>query len=135
MRIKDPLTYLELLVDALQALVRRMEVADLVGLHLQLLAKVDHLAQVRITLSSVLGLELGLKNVISILQARMYWQQTFKSAIDSARSALLVSSSWIVFSVEQSARVGSTKWWTNREAPRTQPQATRRAPRAPLACA
>ena len=85
-----------------------MEVADLVGLHLQLLAEVDHLTQVRVTLGRVLGLELGLKGIISVMQGRTYWQQTFKSAIDSARSALLVSSSWIVFSIGQSARVGGT---------------------------
>ena len=50
-----------------------MEVADLVSLHLQLLAEIDHLAQVRITLSSVLGLELGLKSIISVMQDRTYW--------------------------------------------------------------
>ena len=83
-----------------------MEVADLVGLHLQLLAKIDHLAQVRITLGGVLSLELRLKSVVSVMQGHTDWQQTFKSAIDSARSALLVSSSWMVFSVSTLVSVG-----------------------------
>ena len=53
-------TYLELLVDALQAINRRVESADLVALNLQLLLEILDLAGVRITLRCVLRLELVL---------------------------------------------------------------------------
>ena len=100
--------YLELLVYTLQAVDRRVQVSDFVGLHFQLLLKVLNLTNMGVAFRSVLYL----KFILSIRRFRnrillSTLEQTFRSAMDSAISTLLVSSSWIVFSSNSSYSVSS----------------------------
>lgn len=54
--------HLQLLVDALEALHVRVEVANLIDLELELLFEVGDFVQVDIPLRAVLSLELALRN-------------------------------------------------------------------------
>lgn len=97
----NEINYLELLVDALQAVDRGVERTDFIALHLKLLFEIGQLVNVCIALGSVLSLKFDLEaNILNNGRANLETScQTLMSAIDSARSTLLVSSSWMVFSV------------------------------------
>ena len=61
-KIKGGMSNLQLLVDALQAIDRRIESANLTGLQLQLLFEIRQLVDIRLALSCILQLELALGN-------------------------------------------------------------------------
>lgn len=94
-------TYLELLVDTLETINGGIEGSDLTSFDFQLLLELLNLVHVSIPSRNILSLELVLfdgnqdhpRSDIALVI------QTLSSAMDSATSTLLTSSSLIVFSV------------------------------------
>lgn len=91
-------TNLKFLVDALQTLNGSVQASDFIGLQFKLLLEIQDLALVGLSLCGVLSFELALggyqPHFSTVLQ-----HHTFRSATDSVRPTLLVSSSPMVFSV------------------------------------
>lgn len=144
-------THLELLVDALEVLDRRRLALELLRLELELLLEVRDLAQLRVALGRVLGLQPALceagrggRRRMSTLRAERRRgredRRTLSSSMDWATSALLASSSRMVRSACGGARMKVSgggvgdgrrrgKQATHPAAPRTQSRASRAAAR------
>ena len=93
-------TDLELLIDTLEAINGCIERADFASADLELLLEILNFAEMRVALGSVLCLMFVLRPGLTIrTRSFVVFAPTLSSAIDSATSTLLTSSSCIVFSV------------------------------------